>query len=554
MKLIFLSFILGITLSSTGPANGQPLQKKRDYSRQDTLRGSLTSERVWWDVLHYNIEVNPDYLTKTIQGRNIITYRNIEGGKKMQIDLQQPMQIDSVHDGEGLKTELSRDGNLYYITWDAKQVMQVKKQRTITLYFSGKPKEAVNPPWDGGWIWKKDNNGNPWMSVACQGLGASVWYPCKDHQSDEPDSASITIITPDTLTAVSNGRLAAKKTRGKGITSWTWQLKNPVNSYNIVPYIGKYANFSDIYNGENGKLDLNYWCLDYNLGRAKSHLEPQVKAMLKCFEYWFGPYPFYSDGYKLVEAPHLGMEHQSAIAYGNGYKMGYNGKDWSGTGQGLKWDFIVVHESGHEWFGNSITAKDIADMWLHEGFTSYSETLFTECQSGKKAAQDYVTGVRKVIQNDIPLIGDYGVNQEGSGDMYCKGANLIHILRQVINDDEKFRKILRGLNKRFYHQEVSTKDIETFISTNSKIDFSKIFDQYLRTTQIPKLEYKIKGGDLTYRWINCVKGFNLPLKVTFKGERWIRPTEEWQVLSLYPESIGVFTINQNFYINSVKVN
>ncbi|RZK98898.1 MAG: M1 family peptidase, partial [Pedobacter sp.] len=362
---------------------------------------------------------------------------------------------------------------------------------------------ALNAPWDGGWIWKKDAKGRPFISVACQGLGASVWYPCKDHQSDEPDNgASLMINVPDSLVAVANGKLKNKTINGN-LASYTWEVSNPINSYNLIPYIGKYINFTEVYNGEAGKLNCSYWVLDYNIDKAKKQFQ-QVKTTLKSMEYWFGPYPFYKDDYKLVEAPHLGMEHQSAVAYGNKYMNGYMGNDLSGTGWGKNWDYIIVHETGHEWFGNNITAKDIADMWVHEGFTDYSETLFVELEYGKKAANEYVQGLRKNIENDKPIIGAYGVNQEGSGDMYYKGANLIHTIRQIINDDTKFRNMLRGLNKEFYHQMVSTQQVENYISSKSGNDLSKVFDQYLRSRNIPTLKLDVDGNVLKYKWDNCI--------------------------------------------------
>jgi aminopeptidase N len=399
---------------------------------------------------------------------------------------------------------------------------------------------------------QKDKNNNPFVSIACQGLGASVWYPCKDHQSDEPDSAEMHITIPDSLMCVGNGRFRGKISNGDGTATYDWAVVNPINNYNLIPYIGKYAHFSEIYEGEKGKLDMDYWVLEYNLDKAKTQFK-DAPRMMKAFEHWFGPYPFYEDGYKLVEAPHLGMEHQSATAYGNKYKNGYLGRDLSGTGWGLKWDFIIVHESGHEWFANNITSKDLADMWIHEGFTNYSETLFTDYWYGKQAGNEYVIGTRKGIQNDIPIIGFYNVNQEGSGDMYPKSGNMLHSIRQVINDDSLFRQILRGLNKTFYHQTVTTKQVEDYINKQSKHNFSKAFDQYLRTTQIPVLEYKIDGYKLSYRYTNCVKGFDLPLKIKFKTEQWIKPTEKWKTLDLYPEGDNSFSVDPNFYIKTKKV-
>ncbi|HVE62090.1 MAG TPA: M1 family metallopeptidase, partial [Chitinophagaceae bacterium] len=436
--LIAASYFLFLT-----SACSQALNSKQKASRQDSLRGTITKERAWWNVLKYDITVTPDFVNRSITGKNEISFFD-SGGYTMQIDLQQPMEIDSAV-LENKKIDFKREGNVFwfYIRDSAKTYRIKPGIKGLTIYFHGVPRPALNAPWDGGWIWKKDEKGRPWISVACQGLGASVWYPCKDHQSDEPDKgASITVTIPDTLVAVANGKLKNKNAKN-GLASYTWEVKNPINNYNIVPYIGKYVNYTETFNGEKGKLNCSYWVLDYNLEKAKKQFE-QVTPTLKAFEHWFGPYPFYEDGFKLVESPHLGMEHQSAVAYGNKFKNGYLGSDLSGTGQGLKWDFIIVHETGHEWFGNNITTKDIADMWVHEGFTNYSETLFMEYNFTKQDAYEYVRGLRKKIQNNKPIIGEYGVNKEGSGDMYYKGANMLHTIRQVICDDKKFREILRG--------------------------------------------------------------------------------------------------------------
>ena len=545
----FVLLLLGLLFLQ--PVNSQLLHKQEAFTHQDTLRGSLNAERTWWDVMRYDITVSPDYASKTISGNTVITFKILSAGKTMQIDMQEPMNITAISLHSQPVTYI-REGNVYHV--NIGNMPAIGSIQQLLIAFSGKPREATRPPWDGGWIWKKDDKGNPWMSVACQGLGASVWYPCKDHQSDEPDSgASLTMIVPDTLVAVGNGRLKENKNNNNGTSTYTWQVVNPINNYNIIPYIGKYVNFSETFNGENGKLDCSYWVLDYNLGKAKEQFK-QAPLMLKCFEHWFGPYPFYEDGYKLVESPHLGMEHQSAVAYGNKYANGYLGRDLSGSGWGLKWDFIIVHESGHEWFANSITSKDLADMWLHEGFTNYSETLFTDCQFGTDAGDDYVIGTRKNITNTATIIGPYGVNREGSGDMYYKGGNLLHTIRQVINDDEKFRAILRGLNKIFYHQTVTTQQVESYISKEAGIDFSKVFDQYLRTTQIPVFEYKIENGQLWYRWSNCAGGFDLPVKVFEGTEHWLKPTTEWQTQKMDGNfNEKDFRVDRNFYAGTKKV-
>lgn len=529
------------------------------YTHQDTLRGTNGPGRDWWNVKSYTIDVTPDYTKQEIRGSVGILFGIFKTGKNkiMQLDLQEPLVIDSIK-GSATIRKYRREGNVYFIDFgekDFKSTLEnsnVSTANTITVYYHGKPTIARRPPWDGGWIFVKDAKARPWMSVACQGLGASVWYPCKDYQGDEPElGASLTMNVPDSLIAVANGRLIEKKSNS-GITSWTWAVTNPINNYNIIPYIGKYVNWNETYEGEKGKLDCSYWVLDYNLEKAKEQFK-QVPMMLKAFEYWFGPYPFYEDGFKLVESPHLGMEHQSAVAYGNGYRNGYRGRDLSGSaaGWGLKWDFIIVHESGHEWFANNITTVDIADMWVHEGFTNYSETLFTEYYYGKEAGSDYVIGTRALINNDKPIIGPYGVNKGGSGDMYYKGGNMLHTIRQVINDDEKFRAILRGLNSTFYHQVVTTRDIENYMSKESGKDLSKIFDQYLRTTNIPVLEYKIKGDNISYRWTNCVDNFNMPIKIDIGAdqERWIHPGTNWKETKMADWFTGkTFKPNRNFYV------
>ena len=558
--LLLFNFVFAYPLSS----NSQPFNQKKKFTRQDTLRGSIGSGRDWWDVVNYKISVTPDYNTKTILGINRVHYKVVKqvNNPVMQIDLQQPMQIDKIWLSSRITertlkpiqiTDFTKEGNAWFIKLPG--IPKAGQENILEIHFSGKPREAVNPPWDGGWIWKKDANGNPWMSVACQGLGASVWYPCKDHQSDEPDhGASLSITVPDTLSAIGNGRLKEKKSNNNGTNTWIWEVKNPINNYNIIPYIGKYSNWSDVYEGENGKLNCSYWVLDYDLEKAKKQFSRDVHPMLKAFEYWFGPYPFYEDGYKLVESPHLGMEHQSATAYGNKFLNGYLGGDLSGTGWGLKWDFIIIHESGHEWFANNITSNDLADMWLHEGFTAYSETLFTQYHYGKEAGNDYVIGTRSKIKNDKPVIGNYGVNQQGSGDMYYKGSNMLHTIRQVINDDTLFREILRGLNKTFYHQTVTTKQVENYFSKKAKKDLSKIFDQYLRTTKIPELEYKITGDRIFYRWNNCVKGFNMPVMLDDADNTWLHPTTKWKGVTATGQLLddGIKP-DRNFYISIKKL-
>ena len=546
------SLLLLFSIGSLGIAKAQLGENKEEFTRADTLRGSLNENRTWWDVLHYSIAVTPDFDKRTIKGKVDMQFKVLRPGKRMQIDLQEPMLLTKAYLGD-TKLNYTRDGNVYYLDIPVNLVKGTTQK--LALAYEGNPKVAKRAPWDGGWIFQKDAKGRPWMTVACQGLGASVWYPCKDHQSDEPDNgASMLITVPDTLVAVANGRLINSKSFSSGTLTWRWEVKNPINNYNLVPYIGKYVNFTDTLMGEKGKLDLSYWVMDYNLDKAKEQFK-QAKTMLRAFEYWMGPYPFYEDGYKLVESSHLGMEHQSAVAYGNKYQNGYLGRDLSGSGWGLKWDFIIIHESGHEWFANSITSKDLADMWIHEGFTNYSETLFTDYVYGRQAGNEYNYGSRRGIQNDKPIIGPYGVNKEGSGDMYPKSGNMLHSIRHAMNDDEKFREMLRFMGKKFYHQTVTTEDIQQVVSQFFGSNVNKIFDQYLRTTQVPVLEYAISADKtkLSYRYTNCVDGFNLPIFLnTTKGGLLLGPeSNKWNTKELKPGDWATFPIKEiekNYYV------
>ncbi|MDR2122924.1 MAG: M1 family metallopeptidase [Flavobacteriaceae bacterium] len=523
----------------------QPFSSRKNYSETDTLRGSNTEYRKGWDVRHYDLVIEPDFNTQSIKGINVIKF-DVDESPVIQIDLQHPMAIDSIFTSDSISVPFIKKGNFYYLTLTG-YFKNNTKNNELRIYFSGKPVVAKKAPWDGGWIFTRDENNNHWMTVACEGEGASIWFPCKDYLGDEPEEgATITICTDRNLKGVGNGKLI-KTTEDKEKTYYTWQVVNPINNYNIIPYIGDYVNFSDTYIGEKGTLQLEYWVLPYNLDKAKDQFK-QVKEMLQALEYWFGPYPFYEDGYKLVEAPHLGMEHQSAIAYGNGYINGYSGYDRSGTGVGLNWDFIIVHESGHEWFGNSISNADVADMWIHEAFATYSETLFVEYHYGKKAADEYIVGQRKNIQNDIPIIGLYGVHQEGSSDMYDKGANMLHTIRQIIDDDDKFRDILRGLNKEFYHQTVTTRQIENYISQKSGMDLSKIFDQYLRTPRIPTLIYYIDKG-ISYQWVNVIPDFTMEINTSI-GK--IKPTTQWKSAKITQGTC--FSVDKNYYIDVRNIN
>ena len=542
-----ITFILSLLILFSNQILSQGLMEdKLIPSRQDSLRGSITTEREWWDLTYYHldIEVNPD--KKYIQGSNTVGYKVLRSHQTMQIDLQEPMKITSV-EFEGKKLDFIREGNAYFIKIESDQ--HEGDINYLKINYEGFPKEAVRAPWDGGLSWKKDINGNHFVATSCQGLGASVWWPNKDHMYDEVDSMLISVNVPKKLTNVSNGRLRSVE-EFENTKTFNWFVSNPINNYGVNINIGDYVKFSEIYDGEKGKLDIDSYVLSYNLEKAKNQFK-QVPMMIEAFEYWFGPYPFYEDSFKIVEVPYLGMEHQSSITYGNEFKNGYLGRDLSGTGWGLKFDYIIIHEGGHEWFANNITYKDIADMWIHEGFTCYSENLYLDYFFGVEAASEYVIGTRRGISNKKPIIGQYDVNREGSSDMYSKGANLLHTIRQIVNDDELWRETLRGLNKEFYHKTVTTEEIEKYISKTVNYDLSSVFDQYLRDIRIPTLEYKIEDNRMFYRWINVVEGFNMPLEIIINDKsKFIYPTEKFDFIKLKTNSIE---FDNNYYILINKI-
>jgi len=543
MKNYLIAIALVLTI---GDATAQALFGKGTHTHQDTLRGSITKERAWWDLQKYDLSLAVNIPDQTIKGTNVIHYKVLNGENVLQVDLQLPMSLDkAMQDGQPL--EIRHDGNAHFITLKKNQVPGTIEK--LTVEFSGKPLEAKNAPWDGGFSWKKDVNGKDFVATSCQGIGASLWWPCKDHMYDEPDNGmSIGITVPEGLIAVSNGRLKNEEADKKNKTkTFTWQVVNPINNYGVNVNIGDYAHFSEKYKGKKGLLDMDYWVLKPNLDKAKVHFKDATR-MMEAFEDWFGPYPFYEDSYKLVEVPYLGMEHQSSVTYGNDYGPGYRGRDLSNTGWGLKWDYIIIHESGHEWFANNITYKDIADMWIHEGFTCYSESLFIEHFYGKDAAAEYVRGLRMNIRNASPIIGTYGVNSGGSSDMYPKGSNMLHTLRQIVNDDTKWKAMLRGLNQEFFHKTVTTKEIEDYIAKSFGLDLTAFFDQYLRDYRVPVFEYRVKDNNLLYRWSNCSPSFTMPVKIK-AGDKDIvlNPTTNLQIEKLESGKQDI-NVDSNFYV------
>ncbi|MEO6526863.1 MAG: M1 family metallopeptidase, partial [Gemmatimonadaceae bacterium] len=528
---------------STRPAHAQDTAT---LTRADTLRGSIGPQRAWWDVTYYDLQVAVQPADSSVRGRVGITYRVVAPSQEMQIDLKQPLEVDSMLQ-RGKRLTFRRDGNAFFATLVDAQ--RAGDHNTVVVHYHGRPRAAIHAPWDGGFVWGRDSLGAPWIASAVQGFGASGWWPNKDTQADEPDSQRVALTVPATMIDVSNGRLRSTTRNADGTTTYEWFATSPINNYAIAVAAGHYAHYSESYDGLKGKLTLDYWPLDYHLADAKRQW-PQVRSMMQCFEHWFGPYPWYEDGYKLIEVPNAGMEHQTAVSYGNGFRNGYRGRDASGVGLGMEWDFIIVHESAHEWFANNITVKDQADMWVHESFANYAEGLYTECLFGKDAGARYVIGTRRGIRNDRPIIPAYGVNDQGSGDMYPKGGNMLHTMRQIVNDDAKWLGILRGLNSSFARQTVMGKQIEDYMSREAGYDFGRVYDQYLRSAMIPTFEYRITGDTLEYRWSTVVPGFDMPLRVTLDWPEMtlIHPTTSWQRVRVRLPNASDFRVDPNFYV------
>ena len=520
----------------------------QEFTRKDSLQGGFSFERISYDVQRYdlNITINPE--ERTIVGYNDITFKIVENTSKIQVDLFENMQVDSII-FEGKKLKYKREFGAVFLDFE-KQLTKNSSDKKIRFYYSGKPLVAKNAPWDGGFVFKKDNNGKPWIGVAVQGTGASLWYPVKDSQSDEPDfGASINVAVPNGLMNVSNGRFLGSEDLKNGYTRWDWEVKSPINTYNITVNIGDYVHIHDNLDG----LDLDYYVLSDNEEKAKKHFE-EVKPMMNCFQSKFGKYPFAEDGYKLVETSYLGMEHQSAVAYGNKYRKGYSGRDMTGTGIGLLFDYITIHETGHEWFGNSVTSKDIADMWIHEGFTTYSESVFVECLYGYEKAQEYLMGQKRLVQNDRSVIGNYLVNNKGSTDMYYKGAQLLNTLRSIVNNDEKWWKMILKYSETFRHKIIDTKTVIDYFNAETGKDLTSIFNQYLNYQNVPVLEYKIGKNKIDYRWKTDVYNFKMPivLKVENKEIR-LDATNTWETYKVRIKNENeVLFDDKKFFIRLLK--
>ena len=537
-KLLFITILLGF----------QSLFAQETFTRKDSLRGGLQYGKGNYDVLRYDLNIKVNIEEKSISGYNDITFKaSVNKTKNIQIDLFENMVIDSIV-FNNQQIPFNREYNAVFLTFP--QFLVQKFEKKIRVYYSGKPTIAKRAPWDGGFVFSKDKQGKPWVGVACQGDGASLWFPCKDSQTDEPDNGvSIKVAVPNGLMNVSNGRLIGSEDLKNGYTRWDWEVKNPINNYDITVNIADYAHIHDTHNG----LDLDYYILKENEEKAKTHFE-EVKPMLDCFESKFGKYPFAEDGYKLVETPYLGMEHQSAVAYGNGYQKGYRGTDLSDTGIGLLFDFIIVHESGHEWFGNSITSKDVADMWIHEGFTCYSESVFVECQYGYEKAQTYINGLKRNVLNDKPIMGQFGVANEGSGDMYYKGALMLNTIRHILNDDAKWWKLLLSYSEKFRHKIIDNRMVVAYFERETGLNLKPVFNLCLKYKNIPVLELKVTKKQLEYRWKTDEPNFAMPIDIKIKGkETRLQPTNEWQKSTFKVKKLKeVEVLTNEFFVDVEK--
>jgi aminopeptidase N len=529
--------------------------------------GRLNPMRTAFDVLHYDIRVKIEPGRKFISGSNVISFRVLKAFSTMQLDLVAEMGIDSII-YKGKSVVYRRNGSSVIIRLARKLgVSQDKtKSHQLKVYFSGQPHEAEMAPWKGGFVWEKDSMGNDWVGLACEGIGASMWLPCKDHWSDEADGMDMYLTVPSGLTGVSNGRLLEESPDTGVFSTFHWQVKNTINNYNISINAGKYTHITDtFYGGADDQsfkiypaatprwqqsaakpmLTLDYYVLEYNRERAARQFK-QVHGMLGAFEHYFGPYPFYEDGYKLVETPYLGMEHQSCIAYGNNYKN---------TPYGF--DFIIIHESGHEWFANSVTADDPADMWIHESFTTYSEALYLEYRFNKDTAQKYLQMQRLKIAGKEPLQGPRDVFYKGrtDSDIYYKGTWILHTMRHVINNDSLWFSWLRGFAMEFRHRIINTRDVISYFNRVSQRDWTPFFSQYLYYSALPTFDYKLSVDEagqqiLSYQWKHVVAGFNMPVMIYIGAGTsvWLYPTEKIKKMTL-PKDVLIRVPTELFLIN-----
>ena len=526
----FLLFIIIQLLTGATIVFAQPA-----FNRADTLRGTLSELRSCFDVNHYDLSVTIDLSSQSISGKNIITFKATEDFQLLQLDLFENMTVAQIQ-FENRPLAFTREFNAIFV--QLPRLLKKGDKAQLVVYFNGKPRVAKNPPWDGGFIWTTSENKQPWIAVSCQGIGASLWWPCKDHLSDEPDSMDIHCSVPSPLVCVSNGQDRGVTNDMVGYKTYNWHVSYPINNYNVSINVGDYVHLHDVYEDETGDtLSLDYYVIRGNENKAENHFK-QVKPMLACYEKFLGKYPFPDDGYALVQTPYLGMEHQGAIAYGNKFRTGYLGSDRSG--QRLEFDYIIVHETGHEWWGNSVTAGDIADMWIHESFCTYSEAIYVECMHGYDTAMTYVNALKESVQNNASIMGIYGVNHEGHYDMYVKGMLFLNTLRHVVNNDALWWNTIKSMSDTvFKHSATDYNQVVNYFELKTNLQLRPLFEQYVQCSELPVLEFSAKRKNrqiiLRMRWNAQSKNFNMPIHIRAKGERFrFELSKKWKKIVLPP--------------------
>lgn len=493
-------------------------------TRFDMLRGAYGPFRANNDLLYYHLDVRVDPEQKFIRGKNTIRFRMLKDATRIQLDLNEALNIDKIVWGKtALKNE--RDTGAVFVEFPS--TLHTGQLVTLEFYYSGHPTETGR---FGAFTFKKDPAGRTWINTACEESGASMWWPNKDQWRDEVENMDIGVAVPNGLMDVSNGKFSAKTDLGDGYTRWDWHVSYPINNYDVSLNIGKYEHYAD----KLGDLPLDFYVLPEDLDKSKPQFA-QAKGMIEAYQHYFGPYPFAKDGYKLIEAPYSGMEHQSAVTYGNLFKNGYLGRDWTGVGISPRFDFIIIHESGHEWFGNAVTAKDRSDMWIHEGWTTYLESLYVEYRWGKDDALKYLSGYRAKVHNLRPIVAERGVNADPTEDQYFKGALMLNTLRSVVDDDAKWWALIRGFYQQYKYQDILTEDVVAYFDQHSGMNLASIFDQYLRRAAIPRLEvlFGETPGRVMYKWDADEEDFAMPVRVGTPGH-WqiIRPTTQWQSMEM----------------------
>jgi len=517
-------------------------------SRASILRGEYGRYRANNDLLYYHLDVRVDTTKQTIAGKNTIRFRMLQDDTRIQIDLWADLKVDKILLGT---TPLKYERELGAVFIDFPATLKKGKSYAIDFYYSGAP---IPTGRFGGFTVKKDNAGRQWIYTACEGEGSSFWWPSKDQWRDEVESMDISVEVPSTLVEVSNGRFVKKTDLGDGYTRWDWAVHYPINSYDVSINATDYVHFED----KLGDVTLDFWATPENLEKAKTQFA-QAKPMIEAFKHFFGEYPFAKDGYKLIEVPYTGMEHQSAVTYGNGYRNGYGGRDWTGVGISPKFDFIIIHESGHEWFGNAVSAADVSDMWIHEGWTTYLENLYVEHRFGYADALKYVNGYKSKVRNREPIVTQRGIHRSPPQDMYFKGALFLNTLRSVVNDDQRWWKLLHDFFQHFKYQNILTEDVIAYFNAQLGAqlgrDLTPIFNQYLRRTDLPVLElaFNQSEGTVAYRWKADERDFAMPIRVgTADSWQVIQPTTDWKVMktSLNKDTFDVAT--DLFYVNVSK--